>query len=230
MQPAGHPPVLAHVKLRAFLMASTLTMWACGGENESSDEPGLETGPCLSGQQCAAGLVCASEVCVDLGGSGDDDGSSPTPSPGDQPGGTGGPGADGGDAPADGATGGADADADAGGEGDPGGDPSADDGAAEGGADDDAGAGGWCPVPPAALSCTTTCDLFQFECYECPHEPGDLCTYYDYQYDACLSSCEYVKSTPGDFTYEVFACRQFAGSDCSDADVDCLLEIDCAGA
>lgn len=83
---------------------------------------------------------------------------------------------------------------------------------------------------PAALSCTTACDLFQYECYACPHEPGDICTYYDYQYDACLTGCEYTKMTPGDFTYEVFACRQYAGNDCGDTDIDCLLEIDCEGA
>jgi hypothetical protein len=217
------------VMLRAIFVGLVLVSAGCGGEGDPDDgsahEPGLETGPCLSGQQCAAGLVCASELCVDLGGSEDGGDAGPTSSPSDGPGGTSGSAdMEGGNTPADAGMDGADADADAGGDaGDDAGGDAADDAA------DDGGAGAWCPVPPAALSCTTTCDLFQFECYECPNEPGDLCTYYDYQYDACLSGCEYVKSTPGDFTYEVFACRQFAGNDCSDADVDCLLEIDCSG-
>jgi hypothetical protein len=214
------------VKLRAAILGLALFSGACGGEEDPDSEPGLETGPCLSGQQCAAGLVCASDVCVDLSSDGSgDDGSSPAP--GDTPG-----SASRGDTDAptpDDGTAGGDPDPDAGGDADAGDeapDPSAD------GADasDDAGAGGWCPVPPAALSCTTACDLFQYECYECPHEAGDLCTYYDYQYDACLTGCEYTKMTPGDFTYEVFACRQYAGNDCGDAHTQCVLEIDCEGA
>lgn len=214
---------------RAIFVVVALVSGACGGGDEPGDEPGLETGPCLSGRQCAAGLVCASEVCVDLGGSGDD-GASNTPSPGDEPmaatdgvdaGGGAMDGGDGGD------DAGPDADADAGDAADAG---DGSDPPADGGGNEDGGPASWCPVPPSSLSCATTCDLFQFECYECPNEPGDLCTYYDNQYEACLSSCEYVKTMPDDFTYEAFACRQYAGNDCGDAHVDCLLQIDCSGA
>ena len=196
-------------------------MSACGSDDES--EPGLETGPCLSGSQCAAGLQCASEVCVDLDGSDDGgEGSTPdSPTPTDDSDlTTSGAADDGTDMGMDSADAG-----DADGADDPGADPPPPtDDAAEG------GGAAWCPVPPSALNCTTACDLFQFECYECPQEPGDLCVYYDHQYDACLTGCEYSKTIPDDFTYEVFACRQYAGNDCGDADVDCLLEIDCAGA
>jgi len=88
--------------------------------------------------------------------------------------------------------------------------------------------GGPCPVPFGTLDCATTCDLFVWECESCPMRPGDLCTYYPYQLDACLTGCAGL-TDPSDFTYEVFACRQAVGMVCDeDAVVQCLLEIDCA--
>lgn len=95
-----------------------------------------------------------------------------------------------------------------------------------GGADGDSA--GACPVPLGNLDCAGTCDLFVWECESCPMRPGDLCTYYPYQLDACLAGCAGL-TDPDDFVYEVFACRQSVGMVCDeDAVAECLIEIDCA--
>jgi hypothetical protein len=206
------------MKIRAVIWAIVIV--GCGNGEDESSEPGLETGPCLSGRQCAAGLVCASDLCVDLddedeGGTGSLPKQDNTPmSSGSSPSSD----HDAADSVDDGVD---DAMDDANASADAGDDPTAPTDPTDHGAE-------WCPVPPAALDCTVACDLFQYECYECPHEPGDICTYYEHQYEQCVTGCESTKATPGDFVYEVFACRQFAGTDCGDAQVECLLDIDCS--
>ena len=179
---------------------------ACADDDPS---PGTEGGACKPADTdeppCEAGLVCASELCVSLGGDTDQDGESQ--GQGSQTSGESASSSTTGDDPATTSTSSTTGD-----------DPSTT-GETSDSSNTTATAGDdtWCPVQPSAIDCSATCAARQAYCENCNDSTGP-CSYYD-GYDSfqdCVDLCQYVydNGVQNQTGHEAEACR--SGSDSRD--------------
>jgi hypothetical protein len=191
----------------------------------SSDDPapGTEGGACKPADtdepQCEAGLVCASDLCVSLGGDTDQDGESQgqdsetsgglasSSTTGDDPATTSEDSTTSDETSTAGETSGSSDTADT---------------------TATAGDDTWCPVQPSEIDCSATCAARQAYCENC-HDSAGPCSYYD-GYDSfqdCVDLCEYVydNGLQNQTGHEAEACFQYTGGSCDFP--ECFIDAAC---